>query len=628
MLKLRDALEQLDRNALVTLMRLRGLPAARDNNDRCTALARSYRGDATALFNDLRKDDLIRVLRFEWTLDGDVYELKRPSSYSRDDLARIAVDLFATPDMPKEFERVRAQEVVGTDAEPSKVPPHLRPVKVTALLDAALPSWLVRLDTPLSSRDPLGLQAAAGRHAEKILPGLNVFTSRARYYSFLCWAIAGSQRSAPAAAHLERVHRLERLLVLSESLAHRDQPKACSFVGRRRGTAFVRENASESLWALPTRILKNQTSNGALRLYRTSLEDLGLIEEEELEGGLGLRLTGQGERLAERYGTNLDENMVAWAINGAEQRRRADTVLGFADKACLSAAIGKRERSILSECLLGAAINDGTQSALRRRETTRLLFARGLLEAVETREDIASEDADAVTEDGGAATAQAESLGNWAFVRELAETMPSSELQDLQAASAFELLGLALNQMFSSLLDALADRGRMPLGEWVSGVGAEMGPRFQATASTGMGRRGVISYADACLDPELSSWAAEGARAFDLLAAVLRSQRLVTWLAAALDEQGFVDSILDRRGDLDRVTPAAFLGDVVRALVVHHREVSVRKGKSEWVALEGDALVRMDRQRMRPLIHSLRFAQLQQIASDLRLTPEVVSDAS
>lgn len=135
-------------------------------------------------------------------------------------------------------------------------------------------------------------------HADRLLPGLNVFTSRARYYSFLCWALARAQSGAPPRAHLDRVHRLERLLVLCEAVRHADDPFACSYIGRRRGRRFVTERAGAGLWELPARILKNQASNGALRLYRTSLADLGFIEEDDLEEGLGLRLTDRGARLA------------------------------------------------------------------------------------------------------------------------------------------------------------------------------------------------------------------------------------------------------------------------------------------------------------------------------------------
>jgi len=52
-----------------------------------------------------------------------------------------------------------------------------------------LPKWLVAEDLPPSSRDPLGLQADAGKLADSLLPGLNVFTNRVGYFFFLPWLL-------------------------------------------------------------------------------------------------------------------------------------------------------------------------------------------------------------------------------------------------------------------------------------------------------------------------------------------------------------------------------------------------------------------------------------------------------
>jgi hypothetical protein len=238
------------------------------------------------------------------------------------------------------------------------------------------PSWLVRLDAPPSSRDPLGLQAHAMAQADEILPGLNVFTSRARYYSFLCWSLAVAQHGAPPRAHLDRAHRLERLLVLCEAVRHEDDPYACSYVGRRRGRRFVNERRRAGFWELPTRVLKNQTSNGALRLYRTSLADLGLIEEDDLEDGLGLHLTQRGQRLADQYAKTVDGGLVGWALDPmTEQRKRRDTLLDAACGMCLSGRIGAYERRQIVQALVGLEGH-----GVDRRETVATLFEHDLLQ--------------------------------------------------------------------------------------------------------------------------------------------------------------------------------------------------------------------------------------------------------
>jgi hypothetical protein len=61
-------------------------------------------------------------------------------------------------------------------------------------------------------------------------------------------------------------------------------------------------------------------------------------------------------------------------------------------------------------------------------------------------------------------------------------------------------------------------------------------------------------------------------------------------------------------------------------LVEHHAEVSARKGKGEWVVLDGVEMVKNDPRYLRLMLHSLRFAQLQHLAADLDLRPEDVTD--
>ncbi len=289
------------------------------------------------------------------------------------------------------------------------------PCMLDESLSPFLPSWLVRLDAPPSSRDPLGLQAHAMAQADRLLPGLNVFTSRARYYTFLCWALNRAQTEAPARMHLERVMRLERLLVLCEALRHEESPYECSYIGRRRGRRFVSERKGAGLWELPTRILKNQGSNGALRLYRTSLASLGLIEEDDFDDGLGLRLTDRGLQLAKQL-DKVDEHVVDWALEGnTQQQKRRGTIDGAAERLCLSSRIGAHERRYLIAALFG---NDG--DAIDRRETVQILFEHDLLGFVSVGDDSTDNDADLVSDDGGKPAEEAalfETRTNWGVLR-------------------------------------------------------------------------------------------------------------------------------------------------------------------------------------------------------------------
>lgn len=496
------------------------------------------------------------------------------------------------------------------------------------MLDEALatlfPSWLVRLDAPPASRDPLGLQAHAMGQADRLLPGLNVFTSRARYYSFLCWALARAQSGAEPRAHLDRVHRLERLLVLCEAVRHADNPFACSYIGRRRGRRFVTERDGTGLWELPTRILKNQASNGALRLYRTSLADLGFIEEDDLEDGLGLRLTDRGSRLADQFQKVIDDNLVAWALDpGNEQRKRRDTIWDAAKGMCLSGRVGAYERRQLVEALFG---QEG--HGIDRRETAAILFEHGLLAGAPVGVEIASADPDLVTEDGGKPAEEAadnETRGNWAVLRRALEHGPSSRLHPVQVAGAYQLAALGLNALLRSALDPAAQHGRLSIAAWRTKVAEHAGDGFEsAPALAWAGHRAAVEVAQDLLDADGRPWPEIAALATELLLRLTLDERYFRWLAD--DPMPLVDRLLLWARDAGTDQAGAMVSRLLPDLVLHHAEVSARKGKGEWLVLDGGELVKNDPRYLRLMLHSLRFAQLQQLAADLGLRPEDVTD--
>jgi hypothetical protein len=461
-------------------------------------------------------------------------------------------------------------------------------------------------------------------HADRLLPGLNVFTSRARYYSFLCWALARAQQGAPPATHLDRVHRLERLLVLCEALRHADDPFACSYVGRRRGRRFVAERAGAGLWELPTRILKNQASNGALRLYRTSLADLGFIEEDDLEEGLGLRLSERGARLADQFQKVVDDGLVAWALDPAtDQRKRRETLRDAARGMCLSGRIGAYERRQLVDALFG---DDG--HGIDRRETVAILFENGMLQTGAVGEDIASADPDLVAEDGGKPAEEAadrETRGNWAVIRSAMEHPPSNRLHPIQVAGAYELAALGLNALLRSALDPVALHGRLSIAAWRAQVSERAGAGFEsATAAAWAGHRPAVAVAADLLDADGRPWPEIAGLATELLLRLGLDERYFRWLAE--EPAPLVDRMLHWTRDAGTDQPGPMVSRLLPDLVEHHAEVSARKGKGEWVVLDGAEMVKNDPRYLRLMLHSLRFAQLQQLAADLGLRPEDVTD--
>lgn len=137
------------------------------------------------------------------------------------------------------------------------------------MLKGLLPAW-VEAD-PLRSRatDPLGLQNVADRLADRLLPGLSVLTTRARYFSFFCWA-----RGETGPGHNEhQIHRCEVALALTEkslSDADPEHAESCRFVGSRNIKFFEQGQVP----ADPRRVYKMP----AWRAYRPSLSAVGLVD--------------------------------------------------------------------------------------------------------------------------------------------------------------------------------------------------------------------------------------------------------------------------------------------------------------------------------------------------------------
>lgn len=657
MLTVRDGLDQLDRDALMELAAKRGVKGARSNDDRRTTLSRSYRGDVQAFLGDLSRSALIHVLAGPWQHGdtpyraGDIFH--RPTA----ELRRIALELFLGEIMPAEFvprepnhfwnpfldftweepdgasegapqQQPEASEEPAEPTRPSWLDDEdgARVSSPPTAIELALPSWLMRLDVPTTSRDPLGLQAIAGANADAILPGLNVFTSRARYYSFLTWSIQQAQLADDPDQHLARAQRLERLLVLTEALRHRESPEACSYIGRRRGKAYVREQTDGRGWLLPSKILKNQTSNGALRLYRTSLADLGFIEEDDLGDGLGLRLTDRGAQLASKFGERLDPRVVRWALDDDEQRKRTDTLESFADAMCLSAPkYSGHERRYLFDALFGKSVEQATGSAAIRRETVRLLFDLGQLPDLSERADLAAEDEDATNHDGGAGAAEAETTGNWSVIRALLLQPIRADLVVLQRAAAYELFALGLNKIIGALVDAVAEAGRLSIERWVEIVATRGGPGFTSALAVGWAIRPALDVASLALDGA-TAWADSACLGLELLVATLGDRALHELVQDAVAQDETLASIVEMRSAF-AISPARkVLEELVPLLVTRHRAQSARKGKGEWIVLEGNDLVRGEPRPTRAWLHSLRFVQVQQIAADLGLRPEEVAD--
>lgn len=148
-------------------------------------------------------------------------------------------------------------------------------------------AWVERDSSTEHSVDPLGLSAVADALAAQLLPGLTVATSRARYYSFLCWAVKQAEAKSRPIPH---IHRLEATLALEEASRHGDQgSKDCpSVVGRQTAARYL--STHDGNWPpSPERLYKAT----AFATYRPSMRALGLLSNSRRP-----TLTEDGKKLA------------------------------------------------------------------------------------------------------------------------------------------------------------------------------------------------------------------------------------------------------------------------------------------------------------------------------------------
>ena len=134
--------------------------------------------------------------------------------------------------------------------------------------------------------------AQADRIADRLLPDLSVQTTRARYLSFLCWAVEKSEGS-PAPLASTSIHRLEAELALEEARRHRDDSadECPGVVGRTNARRYLEGHA----WKEPERP-ERLYKNTAFATYRPLMRALGLLAHAR-----AIKPTPEGKRLASAF---------------------------------------------------------------------------------------------------------------------------------------------------------------------------------------------------------------------------------------------------------------------------------------------------------------------------------------
>lgn len=132
--------------------------------------------------------------------------------------------------------------------------------------------WVLRDPGGERAIDALGMATQADKIAAKLVPGLSVATNRARYFSFLCWAV---QNTGGKASSVNAIHPLEATLALEEARRHRGgSAEDCpGIVGRLNAVRYLDDHDGKDP-SRPERLYKNT----AFATYRPAMRALGMLE--------------------------------------------------------------------------------------------------------------------------------------------------------------------------------------------------------------------------------------------------------------------------------------------------------------------------------------------------------------
>lgn len=492
-------------------------------------------------------------------------------------------------------------------------------------LEALLPNWLEPHRLPAGSRDPLGFQNFAEGLANTILPGLTVFTSRIGYYGLIAWAVRELNGKRPnAGISLREVfQKIERAYVLCEFIHHGPGSDDCRVLGQRSKSEVLSgylRTPQHDRFRVPPRILKNQASAGALRLYMTSMESLGFAElrpELAAEGLLPLSITDLGQRLAHEFAKHVPEGFLEFALS--DKARDRDELREWGRKLCMS-GLGKVRYRV--PFLEGFLLGDSAEAEARYR-TVNLLFERKLLGEDSTpttggAQDTLPEEAASTTEE----ETESEGLNNASVLLDFYEEPAKPEIALLQKAAVYELLSLALTAIFASAIDVLNKAGHcdvLALREAIV-AGKDFGKFWLYPFNAGRLPK-MRDLHDALFDAETPvEEAAIGG------AILRRVGHDPAFIASASGLTGAPPLSL-HQGLAPEKSLADSFGFLMDALVARHKLVSINKNRERWCDFDptGRILEKIDPNPLGLGWHSMRFPQLYSLYRDVRLTRKDLS---
>jgi hypothetical protein len=517
-------------------------------------------------------------------------------------------------------------------------------------ITAWLPKWLVSDPLPPSSRDPLGLQADAGGLADRLLPGLTVFTNRVGYFFFLTWALRelNGRDGLTAGERRELLNRLERALVMCETLYHgKDGFADCFHQGQRRKGQLLAQ--ADQRVRIPERILKNQNNTGCYNLYRTALRSCGLWENDGDAGAAGrlpLRLTERGERLANAFGRREGtKELLQWALD-ERGKRQVKQLQRWGQSLCFQTFHSRRsEKKIFLEGFLFAKGDradvvcdaDTRLSTLRTLAEAGLLFGSGPVRTVTTVVSTETAGADvtelAAGDNGSQETDQpsfTESGENVTFLLHFYRQRDMAGAEPFVAAAVYELLSLGLSAVWAELLDHVMRFGRTSLWSWVDTLPGESStPQFWNASVRAAA--GTVPASEEQLVDRLFGGEDEAENGLMLVIKVLAREDNRAVLGDQLSQVAIRPILEAHFLSSPDASIRAVLLDLVPCLIKHHQAVSERKGKECWLEMDNNGMdiLKVDPREINMALgfHSYRFPQLMSLVRDLRLEPDDLQDA-
>jgi hypothetical protein len=487
--------------------------------------------------------------------------------------------------------------------------------------EALLPRWLEPQRMPAGSRDPLGLQAYAERVADKLLPGLTVATVRIGYYAFLCWAIERVNERALSrrVARREMLNRLERAFVLCEFVHHGREDDGCRLLGRRSRTQVL-QSVEGGTYRVPQRIMKNQSTAGALAAYGTSLTHMGFVEEsldQASDCKLEWATTETGRELARAFARRVPDGFEDFAF--ADGAKRRDSIRSWGREICFSRL---RTLQSLREVFLDGFLNGNSDGAATRFATVRRLFRRRLLTGTyraawgHSRRDAAGEDDLDLDEESD----QLQGLTNDAVLIRFLKEQPSVDNVGCQEAAVYEFICLGLSAIFRHVVVRLENEGAVRIAALRDQLAKESGyARIwkRSHREAAQRARPVPALVEALFESAENAprQALVGGELLLALSYAAPYAAVQTQLAESPIQPVFAEFF---QRDSERPLSEAYPSLLAR-LVERHIEVSANKNRQPWCYLDGESICRDDLQPMKLAIHAMRFPQLYSLCADLDL---------